>query len=327
MSRTRRRGVLPAYPTHPHQRGQARLTVSLPNGRRRDLYLGAFGSPESHDEYQRILTIIRSNHGVYPVQADGAVVTALTLNDVARRFMDHAGRYYRLLDGTPSREADHFELALRPLLALFGDTPPDQFGPLKLKTVRQSLIDARRYLVRFQQVANPDSPPGENTDQWLSAAQVQPDRCLAKSGEAWRPAGILKVKPALSRKVINQRMEHIKRFFAWAVSEELVPGAVHDALLRVGGLRRGHEGTRDMPKVQPVPAEHVQATLPYLAPQVAAMVQLQKLMGARPTEVCTMRTRNIVGMDRAVWMYRIDPNEVVHDDEPESRAASAEGRA
>src|SRR5262249_57851953 len=43
--------------------------------------------------------------------------------------------------------------------------------------------------------------------------------------------------------------------------------------------------------------------------EVAAMVRLQPLLGARPSEVCVMRGRDI---DRSgpVWWYRIDPNEV-----------------
>jgi integrase len=93
------------------------------------------------------------------------------------------------------------------------------------------------------------------------------------------------------------------------VSEELVPASVYQALMTVRGLRRGHPGTYDKPKVKPVPQQHVEAVLPFLCPQVAAMVQLQPLLGARPSEVCVMRGRDI---DRSgpVWWYRIDPNEV-----------------
>ena len=102
----------------------------------------------------------------------------------------------------------------------------------------------------------------------------------------------------------------------------MVPASVHDALLRVTGLRRGHEGTRDMPKVGPVSGEVVEATLPHVAPQVAAMVRVQRLIGARSTEICLMIGRRIVGRDRPVWAYRIDPNEAVRADEPEGRTAN-----
>jgi len=117
--------------------------------------------------------------------------------------------------------------------------------------------------------------------------------------------------------VINQRIDHIKRLFKWAVSEELVPPSVYEALKNVAGLRRGHPGTRETQRVKPVPQLHVDAALPFLAPQVAAMVQLQPLMGARETEICTIRGRDI-DMSGPVWWYLIDPNEVP----PEGRAAN-----
>ena len=45
------------------------------------------------------------------------------------------------------------------------------------------------------------------------------------------------------------------------------------------------------------------------------MVQLQPLMGARETEICVIRGRNI---DRSgpVWWYVLDPNELSEDGRP-----------
>ena len=51
MARTPK-GTPPSYPNKPHK-GQARLTVRLTDGRRNDLLLGPFGSPESRAEYRR----------------------------------------------------------------------------------------------------------------------------------------------------------------------------------------------------------------------------------------------------------------------------------
>ena len=113
----------------------------------------------------------------------------------------------------------------------------------------------------------------------------------------------------LCRKVINQRIDHVRRLFRWAVSEQLVPSSVHEALRTVSGLRRGHPGTQERSRVKPVPDKHIEAILPFLTRQVAAMVQLQRLLGARSTEICTMRGRNI-DCSGPVWWHRIDPNEV-----------------
>jgi len=94
-----------------------------------------------------------------------------------------------------------------------------------------------------------------------------------------------------------------------------VPPSTYEALRTVAGLRRGRSAAPDRPKVKRVPPRHVEAVLPFLCPQVAAMVQLQPLMGARETEICVIRGRNI---DRSgpVWWYVIDPNEIPVEGQP-----------
>jgi hypothetical protein len=67
MPRTRK-GTPPAYPKRPHVSGQARITARLATSKRRDLTLGAFGSPESRAEYRRVLAMPESNGGLYPVK-------------------------------------------------------------------------------------------------------------------------------------------------------------------------------------------------------------------------------------------------------------------
>jgi hypothetical protein len=270
MARTKT-GTPPSHPSKP-RKGQARITVRLADGRRKGIYLGAFGSPESRKEYQRVLAELEAG-GSYPVAEDGRPACDLTVAELLLRFWGHAKAYYRLADGSPSRELEHYQLALRPVLELYGPTPAGEFGPLALKAVRQRLLGAEQYRVRL--------PEGPQKGRWVGEAKVRPAEPLAWLGDRWRPVEVLGARPALSRKVINQRIDHVKRVFAWAVSEQLLPAAVHDALSRVPGPRRGHQGTFDHPKVKPVPDGHVEATLPYLAPQVVAMVQLQRLTGAR----------------------------------------------
>jgi integrase len=292
MARTKK-GTPPSYPTKPHK-GQARITVRQADGRRREIYLGAFGSPESRAEYRRVLAALEAGGGCYPVTDDGRPAGDLSVNELALRFWVHAEERYRL--------------AFDPVQDLYGDTLAGEFGPLKLKAVRQRLIDARKYRVRFTTV-------DRTWERWLPEKHVRPQEGSARWNGSWLPAVVVKSAPAMSRRLINQRIDHVKRVFRWAVSEELVLPAVGQALASVAGLRRGHKGTYDRAKVKPVPDEDVEKTLPFLRSQVAAMVQLQRLMGARPTEVCLMRGRNI---DRSgdVWWYRIDPNEIAREDGP-----------
>ncbi len=60
------------------------------------------------------------------------------------------------------------------------------------------------------------------------------------------------IELGLSRKVINQRVGKIKRIFRWAVSEQLIPPSVHQALATVDGLQRGRTNARETEPVRPV---------------------------------------------------------------------------
>jgi len=104
------------------------------------------------------------------------------------------------------------------------------------------------------------------------------------------------------RKSINISIGRVKRAFKWAVAKELVPASVHHALSTVAGLRAGRSAAKETEPVKPVPDATVDATLPFLSRIVAAMVQLQRLTGARPGEICSIRTGDI---DRTsdVWTY------------------------
>jgi integrase len=105
------------------------------------------------------------------------------------------------------------------------------------------------------------------------------------------------------RNRINKDVARVKRVFSWAASKMLVPVSVPQLLATVEGLRAGRSAARETPKVKPVADEVVEATLPHLRPQVAAMVRLQRLTGMRPGEVTIMRGIDLE-MTGKVWVYR-----------------------
>jgi len=109
-------------------------------------------------------------------------------------------------------------------------------------------------------------------------------------------------QPSLARSVINQRIGRIKRLFAWAVENELVPASVYHGLQAVRGLQRGRTEARETAPVKPVPAAFVSAVLTFMRPQVAAMVELQLTTGMRPGEVVIMRGIDL-DTSGAVWLY------------------------
>jgi integrase len=111
------------------------------------------------------------------------------------------------------------------------------------------------------------------------------------------------IDQSLSRSYINGQINRIKRIFKWAVVEQLVSPSVHHGLQALPGLRRGRSEARETRPVRPVPDSHVDAVLPFVAPPVVAMIQLQRLTGMRSGELVLMRTCDI-DMSGAVWLYK-----------------------
>ena len=107
----------------------------------------------------------------------------------------------------------------------------------------------------------------------------------------------------LSRRVINFRVNRIRRVFKWGVENELVAPDILHALQAVAALRAGRSEARESGPVRPVSEETVNAILPHVTPQVRAMIELQQLTGMRPNEVTAMRPMDI---DRSLttWVYR-----------------------
>src|SRR5207302_1910847 len=70
----------------------------------------------------------------------------------------------------------------------------------------------------------------------------------------------------------------------------------------VAGLRFGKSGAKETEPIKPAANWAVEATLPYCSPQVAAMIQLQRVTGMRSGEVCRMRTADL-NTQGNVWTY------------------------
>jgi integrase len=114
------------------------------------------------------------------------------------------------------------------------------------------------------------------------------------------------------RKSVNQAVGRVKRWFKWAAENELVPGSTWQALAAVSGLRLGRTpGVHDRPPIKPVAIEWVEAVLPHVSPQVAALIRLQLLTAARPGELVQMKGADIETSGR-VWVFRLGNHKTVH---------------
>ena len=119
------------------------------------------------------------------------------------------------------------------------------------------------------------------------------------------------INQGLSRKVINARINRLRRIFKWGVENQLVPPAVLRALQAVSPLRAGRTEARERDIVRPVPMAHVDAIIPLVSKQVAAMIRLQLLTGMRPGEAVRMRA-NDLGMEGKTWTYRPASHKTEH---------------
>ena len=114
-----------------------------------------------------------------------------------------------------------------------------------------------------------------------------------------------------SLSTINDSVSKVRTMFRWAVENELVPADVHHALMAVAGLRAGRSEAPEGEPVQPVPDEHVEAIREHVSRQVWAMIELQRLTGMRPGEVCAMRACDI-DMTSKVWTYTPSKHKTAH---------------
>ena len=127
MPSKRKPGYLLHKPT-----GQARVRIDG-----RDHYLGPYGSPESRERYEDLIA------EWFAKQGD---VTAYTLqvDELCLMFMNFADGYYRRRDGTATGTVGNIRSALKYPVQLFGTIRVRDFGPRKLKAVRQAMIEDGR---------------------------------------------------------------------------------------------------------------------------------------------------------------------------------------
>lgn len=100
-------------------------------------------------------------------------------------------------------------------------------------------------------------------------------------------------RPPWCRKTVNTRIGHVVRMFRWAASRELIKAEVYHALQTLPALRRGKTVAVDHEPVGPVALALVDAVRPFVSRQVAALIDLQLLTGARPGELIGLRAIDI----------------------------------
>jgi integrase len=108
------------------------------------------------------------------------------------------------------------------------------------------------------------------------------------------------------RGTVNEYTRRIVAVFTWGTGEEYVNASTADALKTVKPLPEGYPGTFDNEERDDVPDDVVRRTLPFLPPMLAAMIQVQRMTGCRPSEIFNMKAGEIdKKSDPELWLYRL----------------------
>ena len=81
-----------------------------------------------------------------------------------------------------------------------------------------------------------------------------------------------------------------KAVFRWGVAEQLVSVDIFQAISTLTALRQGRCGAPSHGPVRPYPDKHIEKSKQHVACQVAAIIDLQRLAGARAGERMIMRS-------------------------------------
>ena len=127
---------VPAYRKHAKS-GQAVVTLTGPGGRR-DVYLGPYGSRESHRQYARVIAEWTGTVAGPGCPGEGPA-DPLSVNTLVLKFWTNAQRYY-VKNGRPTSEQRNIKTAVKPLRLLYGITPVSQFTPISLKALREHYV-------------------------------------------------------------------------------------------------------------------------------------------------------------------------------------------
>ena len=123
----------------PEYKRSGKYAVVYQNGKR--IYLGDYGSPESHVAYSRFLAESRVNPTFHLTKGE----TDIVISELAAAFLDHAKAT------ADTNSYSHNRVVIMDfLLKLYGDdTPVDEFKPSSLKLVRDEMIQSRRFCRRM----------------------------------------------------------------------------------------------------------------------------------------------------------------------------------
>jgi len=206
---------VPKYSLHKPS-GQACVQIN-----RKITYLGKHGTPESRIRYEQLLAGLLKDAQTKPEAA------SLTVNALCVMYVGHCRGFYRK-NGKETSEVGCVQLALRPMVSLYGGTLAAQFSPICLRRVRDEMIRLKwvrtsinRQILRirkmFKWALSVEALTSPDILEMLRAVDgLQKNRSDAKESKPVK---------AVKRAAVDAVEPHIKPVLWSMISLQLVTGA------------------------------------------------------------------------------------------------------
>ncbi len=276
-------------PKYCHHRATQQATVSL-NGKR--IYLGPYGSPKSHRKYQDALKQWHERRDQEPSSTEIVDPEKTQLAQITA-----ASLRDRRMAGAP--------LTINELVLVYRRFAREYYRKHGKITREASIIDDAIRILRKHY------------------ATVFLDDFGPVAMESLREKMISELH--WSRNHINKQVSRLVRMFKWGASKELVDPKVPMALAALSGLKKGRCEAKETKGVSCVDDTVVNQTLLKLSKTVASMVKLQRITGARPSEVCSIRPCDI-DQSGDVWIYIPSEHKTEHHDKQRIIAIGPKGK-
>ncbi len=101
--------------------------------------LGRDGDPQARIKFATVIQQVIS--GELPSHDSDSSIQTVSVNELCLRFLiDYCPRY-RTSNNSESAEVRCFRSVIKILRAMYGETPADEFGPLRLRSVREAMVE------------------------------------------------------------------------------------------------------------------------------------------------------------------------------------------
>lgn len=228
--------------------------------------LGRGDNPDSRRRYAEVLT----------AQTGGQAITgaleqrqrpAVTLNELMLKYVTDTLPKYSCAE-------KHCQLSvIRLTRQLFGETAVADFGPLKLRTVRNAMV-----------AGDPNETDSDGKP---------------KPRKPW------------SRNTVNRQVKRLRAIIRWGVSWELVAPSVVDALDSVPSLSSSETTAHEAKPRLAVPDADFRAVRRVLREKHRDMLDLLSLTGARPGELLKLTT-GMIERTGTVWRCELAQHKTAH---------------